>query len=68
VPAGSIAVVAQVPTIDASAIEVLVPAAVITVAGATPAVTIGGGETYWSSWAEQNHGWWPESYPDWWAN
>jgi hypothetical protein len=22
---------------------------------------------YWSSWVQQNYGWWPESYPVWWA-
>jgi hypothetical protein len=25
-------------------------------------------DAYWSSWVEQNHGWYSESYATWWAN
>jgi hypothetical protein len=42
-----------------------VPAAQITITPLPPRI---GGADFWSSWAQQNYGWWPESYGEWWAN
>ncbi|MFZ9061688.1 MAG: hypothetical protein ACO218_10765, partial [Steroidobacteraceae bacterium] len=45
--------------------SIQVPAAQITITGLPPRI---GGADFWSSWAQQNYGWWPESYGEWWAN
>lgn len=64
VPAGGVAVAGLAPVaLTGNIIEV--PAAQITITGLPPRV---GGADFWSSWAQQNYGWWPESYGDWWAN
>jgi hypothetical protein len=41
-----------------------VPVAQITITALPPRI---GGADFWSSWAQQNYGWWPESYGEWWA-
>jgi hypothetical protein len=64
VPAAALVLDGIAPVIAIGA-AVEVPAAAVVVVGFAPRI---GGPGYWSSWAEQNYGWWPESYPDWWAN
>jgi hypothetical protein len=64
VPAASITVAAAAPFVLAGT-AVAVPVAVAVITGRVPRF---GDADYWSSWAEQNYGWWPESYPEWWGN
>jgi hypothetical protein len=64
VPAAAIEVAGLAPVVlTGTFLEV--PAAQITITALPPRI---GGPDFWSSWAQQNYGWWPESYGDWWAN
>ena len=63
VPAALIEVAGLAPVVlTGTFIEV--PTAQVTITALPPSI---GGPDFWSSWAEQNYGWWPESYGDWWA-
>jgi hypothetical protein len=64
VPAAVIEVAGLAPVV-LSGTFIEVPAAQITITALPPRI---GGPDFWSSWAQQNYGWWPESYGDWWAS
>lgn len=64
VPAAVIEVAGLAPVV-LSGTFLEVPAAQITITALPPRI---GGPDFWSSWAQQNYGWWPESYGEWWAN
>lgn len=66
VPVAVITVAALAPTVT-SGVTITVPAAVVTVTALAPEMISENSISYWNSWAEQNYGWWPESYPDWWG-
>lgn len=66
VPAASIVLQAPDPLVRIQG-RVPIPAGSLSLAGVTPTIKASAYD-YWSNWAEQNYGWWPDSYPAWWAN
>jgi hypothetical protein len=64
VPAAVIEVAGSAPDVLTGTF-IQVPTAQITITALPPRI---GGADFWSSWAQQNYGWWPESYGEWWAN
>jgi hypothetical protein len=70
VPTASIALSAIAPAISTGT-SIATPSVNITTSTSVPEIQNQPSQPsvdYWSSWAEQNYGWWPESYPSWWAN
>jgi hypothetical protein len=70
IPTASIALSAIAPAISTGT-SIATPSVNITTSTSVPEIQNQPSQPsvdYWSSWAEQNYGWWPESYPSWWAN
>jgi|GEM_PF-4283894 len=69
-PSVSIDLAVATPSVAISTpVTIEVPATDITLDFPVPSVSASDAAAdYWSSWVEQNYGWWPESYPAWWAN